>query len=559
MSEVAERPIPDADLKTPKKTPKKKPKGKLVKRIIGIAILLVVVGGIVFGLYSLFHEDEGDQAIMTGEVTRGSIESTVTGSGVAMPKTSDTITLSSSGKVMEVYVSDGDFVNEGDPLYTIDSEEAKDALDSAQDSLDNYQEQLDAIYDSYADLTVTAPFAGKLLDVADIETGDDVGSGTVLCKLVDDKTMKLELYFSYAYESEITVGKSVEVSVPANMSVLTGTVQAVNHVNRVSSEGSELFSAVIVLDNPGTLSAEMGATAMMTASNGEVIYPYEAGKLAYNRSTDVITKTSGTASTVNLINYNDVSAGQVLLNMTAEDNDAEIASLKNSIKDAQDTLDKAKESLANFNAVAPMSGTVQSCSLVPGEEVESGRAAISIADTTVMTIEAKVDSIDITNVKPGMICNITQWGRDGETQYTGTVESVSMEGKYENGYSYFPAVIRVDNPDGAMMSGMYVDYDMTAAQSEDCLIVPVQSVRYTADGVACLLVQTDDPPENALDPESTGLEIPEGFVPVEVTVGLTDNFNAEITSGVEEGDVVFTQYMTAGGDSYNGGSAVMVG
>lgn len=548
MAEVAERPVPGAGLQKPKKGRNK----KLIKRIIAIVIALAIVVGIAFGLRSLFKEDTGVQEIMKGEVMRGSIESTVNGSGVSMPKSSKTITLSGSGRVMEVFVSDNDFVNEGDPLYTIDSADAKTAVENNRKSLENYQKQLNSIYDSYADLTVTAPFAGKLLETATIQVGDDIGSGTALAKLVDDKTLKLELYFSYAYENDISVGKTCEVSVPATMSILTGTVEKINYVSRVSPEGSKLFSVTITISNPGTLGADMGATATMTASNGEEILPYEAGSLKYNRTTDIVTKTSGTVSSVNLINYNDVSSGQVLLHMTAENDDDQIASLENSIKDAQEDLDKSEENLANFNAVAPMSGTVLSCSLVVGEEVESGRAAISIADTTVMSIEAKVDSMNVANVKPGMYCDIIQWGRDGELHYSGIVESVSLEGKYENGYSYFPAIIKVDNFDGTMMSGMYVDYNMVASQSTDCLIVPVQSVRYTAEGLACLLIETDTPPENALDPESTGLEIPEGFVPVEVTVGLTDNFNAEITSGVEEGAIVFTQYMSAGGNSYGG-------
>ncbi|MGI6029306.1 MAG: efflux RND transporter periplasmic adaptor subunit [Candidatus Heteroscillospira sp.] len=549
MSEVTERPVPGAGLATPKKARNK----KQIKRIISIAVLLAIVGGIAYGLYSLFHEEEGPQEIMTGEVMRGSIESTVTGSGVAMPLSSKTITLSGGGTVTEVFVSDGDFVNEGDPLYTIDSKDARKAVDEAKKTLENYQKQLDSIYESYADLTVTAPFAGKLLDTADIHVGDDVGGGTQLAKLVDDKTLKLELYFSYAYENEIKPGMTAEVSVPATMNVLTGTVETVNKVNRISPEGSRLFAVVISIANPGTLGADMGATATMTASNGERMLPYEAGKLTYNRTADIIAKASGEAASVNLLNYNDVSAGQVLLHLTADNNDDQIASLENSISDAQEALTKAEENLNNFNAVAPMSGTVQSCSLKVGEEVESGRVAISIADTTVMSVEAKVDSMNVGNMKPGMYCDIVQWGRDGEMHYGGTVESVSLEAKNENGYAYFPAVIKVENPDGTLMSGMYVDYNMVAAQSADCLVVPVQAVRYTATGEACLLVQTDEERENALDPESTGLEIPEGFVPLAVTVGLSDNFNAEITSGVNEMDIVFTQYMSAGGNSFNGG------
>ena len=557
MAEVTERPA--AEIGQGKK--KKKRDMKKIKRIIAIVVAVAIIGGIAYGLYSLFHEDKGEMQAMTGAVSIGSIESTVTGSGVAMPASSETITLSGRGVVAEVYVSDGDHVEAGDPLYAINSEEAQKAVDDAKESLDNYQEQLDAIYESYADLTVTAPFNGKLLEVADIKVGDDYSGGKI-ATIVDDTAMKLELYFSYAYESDITTGMSVDVSVPATMEVIKGTVQEVNYVDRISSEGSRLFSVVISIDNPGTLSADMGATATMTASTGETIYPYEAGKLAYSRTADVIAKTGGEVTAVNLMNYMDVTAGQVLLQMTGDDNDDRVASLENSIAEAQKNLDDAEKDLANFNAVAGMSGTVQSCTLTPGEEVESGRVAITIADTSVMTVEARIDSTSVSNVKPGMNCDIIQWGRDGEMHYTGTVESVSLEGKYENGYSYFPAVIKVDNPEGTMMSGMTVDYSMLAAQSTDCLIVPVQSVRYAIDGSAYLFVQSDMAGSDTLTADQIGIEIPEGFTPVPVTVGLTDTYNAEIVSGVNEGDVIFTQYISSSGDSYSnmgGGMVVAVG
>ena len=80
------------------------------------------------------------------------------------------------------------------------------------------------------------------------------------------------------------------------------------------------------------------------------------------------------------------------------------------MKTAQENLKKAQEALANYNAVAPISGTVISCTLVPGETVESGRVALTIADTTVITVEAMVDSMNVSYVKPGMACNITAWG-----------------------------------------------------------------------------------------------------------------------------------------------------
>ncbi len=541
----------------PKKRKKRK---KTLRIIITIAIVLVVLGGIAFLLYKLFNEAEADKEILTDSVQRGSIQSTVTGSGLTKAMDSASITLSSGGTVLEVFVQDGDMVFTGDPLYTIDSTEALAAVDDARKVVENYEKQLGAISEAYNHLAVTADFSGIILDAADIKVGDAVGVGTKIATLVDDSKMKLALYFNYAYKDDIKKGQAAVVSIPSTMSQLSGTVSDINYVRKITEEGSVLFQVVITLDNPGTLTSKMGATAVMTGALDEIIYPYDAGELTYNRSVDIVTKAAGKASTVNLLSFAPVNSGALLLKLDADDNDDQAAALENQLKDAREKLQKAQDNLNNFNAVSPMNGTVLSCSLVPGMQVQAGTVAINIADTAVMTVEAQIDQLNITYVKPGMMCQITQWGRNGQETFMGTVESVSLEGKYENGYSYYPAVIKVDNMTGTMMSGMYVDYSLVASQSDDCLLVPVQAVRYTESG-PCLFIQSETKPENALDAEALGMEVPEGFYPVPVTVGLSDNMSAEIIDGVEEGTVVFTQYMTDNGNSWDmgGGPVIMRG
>jgi multidrug efflux pump subunit AcrA (membrane-fusion protein) len=538
---------------------KRKKKKKAVRIIVTILIVLIVLAGIAFGLYKLFYEKEEDKQILTDIVQRGSISSTVTGSGVTKAMDSASITLSSGGTVLEVFVQEGDMVFAGDPLYTIDNTEALTAVDEARKVVENYEKQLQAIYDSAGNLTITADYSGTLIDTADIDIGDAVGAGQKIATLVDDSKMKLVLYFNYAYKDVISKGQAATVSIPSTMSQLSGTVSEINYVRKITPEGALLFQVVITMDNPGTLTADMGATAVLTSSSNETIYPYESGKLAYNRTTDILTKTPGKAAVVNLLGYSTVKSGDLLLKLDAEDNADEIAAIENQLKDAREKLVKAQENLNNFNAVSPLDGTVLFCGLTPGMQVQTGTLAINIADTTVMTVDAQIDQINITYVKPGMMCQITQWGRNGQEFFTGVVESVSLEGKFENGYSYYPAVIKVDNMTGTMMSGMYVDYSLVASQSDNTLLVPVQAVKYT-DGGTCLFIQTETKPENALDPEALGFEVPEGFYAVPVTVGLSDNSFAEIIEGAEEGTVVFTQYMTDNGSSWNGGGGpIMIG
>ncbi len=529
------------------------------KRIVTLVVILAICGGIAFGMYRLLHDEEPELTIWSDFVTRGSISSMVEGSGMTKAKNSATLTLASGGTVQEVFVTEGQQVTEGDPLYTVDSTDAQKAVDDAQDAVDDYQKQIDALGKSYADLTFTAPFTGKLLDAAELEVGEDIGSGTTLGTLVDDRTMKLSLYFSYVYENEFTVGKTATISVPSVMTPLTGKVETINKVRRVTPEGSTLFEVVFSIVNPGTLTAGMGATAYLTGASGEEVYPYEPGELEYNRSQELVTKAGGELQAVHLINYSDVSAGQVLVQMAGDDNDDQMAALNTSMRTAQENLKKAQDALANYNAVAPISGTVLTCGLVPGETVDAGFAAMTIADTTVITVEAQVDSMNVSYVQPGMECTITAWGQGGEMQYMGVVKSVSLEGNAENGLSTFPAVIEVDNYDGSLRSNDYVSYSMVASESSDCLLVPVQAVKYAATGDVCVFVRADEAPENALDSDELGLQIPEGFYAVPVTVGLSDRSSAEILEGLEEGQEVFIQYMTNEGNSWDTDMAMAMG
>jgi multidrug efflux pump subunit AcrA (membrane-fusion protein) len=148
-----------------------------------------------------------------------------------------------------------------------------------------------------------------------------------------------------------------------------------------------------------------------------------------------------------------------------------------------------------------------------------------------------------------MICNIIQWGRNGQQNYMGIIEYVSLQADNSSGIAVFPATVTVANPDGSLLTGMYVDYNLVAAQSDDCLIAPVQAVKYTEVGTV-VFVKADTPPENAIDVSQYALEVPEGAYAVPVEIGLSDDYGVEIISGVEEGAEVFTQYMKTSADSY---------
>jgi multidrug efflux pump subunit AcrA (membrane-fusion protein) len=295
----------------------------------------------------------------------------------------------------------------------------------------------------------------------------------------------------------------------------------------------------------------MTASATLEGDGGSEIYPYESGTLKYSRSLNLVAEAQGACIAADLVNYSVVEEGRVLLTLDSDVYDEQLLSYDAQLETAQTALEKARKSLEDYRAVAPMSGTVLSCSLEEGKTAAAGTVAVNIADTSTMIVEAQVDSINVSYVKPGMSCDIIQWGRNGEMHYSGVVDYVSLEADNSSGISLFPAKITVQNPDGSLLTSMYVEYRLVAAQSENCLIAPVQAVKYT-EGGTCVFLKADAKPENALDSEGLGIEVPEGFYAVPVEIGLSDDYGVEILSGVKEGDTVFTQYMKTNADSFTG-------
>ena len=545
------------------KAPKGKKNPKKVKRLIigGAAAIVLVVGGVVLYRF-LTKQNDTNSEIQSQPVEIGSIQSTVSGSGTATAKESAAITLTAGGTVREVYVTSGDTVTAGQPLYTIFSQDAQNLVDTAKENLNKLNKDMADLQDEAANLTVRAPFAGKLQDVQAFESDQDVSKGATVATLVNDKKLKLSLYFSYAYENEIKVGQSVEVSIPAVMRTFTGSVEKINKVSYVSPEGAVHFEAVIAFDNPGTLTAGMDASAVLTTKDGTQIYPYQNGKTEFYETRTITAKASGPVSGKgNLLNYANVSAGEALLYLGSSTIDSDIRAKQEEISNAQDKLAEAQKGLDNFNAVSPIDGTVTSCTLVEGNDVKSGDTVITISNTSVMVVEITVDDRNISFVQPGMNVNLTDWNNN---TYMGTVTSINMAGATsQNGMTNYPVTLTVDNYDGSMISGMWLDYSFVASQSDDCMMVPMQSVKYVSDAngdtYSVVFIQADSKPDNTVEldiPETQPGEMPsypteaDGFYPVPVETGLSDTYNIEITSGLNGDETVFVQYYNANQMNY---------
>lgn len=563
----------------------------LPRRILPLTLAAAVLAAGGFGAVRLLGGGGGGEQIVTDLVTRDTIQSTVKGSGAASARESVSLNPPVSATVLALHVKEGDRVEKGTVLYELDPAEAQKAteeakkslteaekgvtaaaerLQAAQKQLSETEEEYQKLLASKADLTVTAPFDGKLVEAASLLPDAEITAGQKIATLVSSNRLKLSLYYSYAYLDQLRVGQEAAVSIPAVMASVPGKISEINKVEFVTPEGSKCFEVVVALDNPGTLTEGMAASAGLTVG-GQAVYPYQNGKLAYQETREVTAKVPGPLKTSFLHNHAPVKKGQAILVLGPDELDKQLEekresvtsaresvdSARTAVESAQETLasarDKVKKALeqeADMAVKAPITGTVLTCLLEQGEKADAGQLGILLADTSVMRIDIQVDERNVSRVKTGMTCTITQTGLGGEENtFEGTVESVSLTGKSENGVSFFPAVVKVDNGDGAMLNGMSIEYELVLAQSEDCLVVPAQAVQYTEQG-SCLFVKADRRPDNAVD-LGDGVEIPRGFYAVPVETGLSNSAQVEIKSGVEEGMEVFTQKLVESGSSFD--------
>lgn len=535
-------------------------------RPVRIGLTVLILAALVAGAAYVVHrtgQSAEEDTVQTAVATRGYLETYVEGSGYTAAKTRAELGKDLKGKVLTVGAATGDTVTAGQVLLTVDPTEMRAELEDAQTALNEAQKGVNEANKTLSDLTVTAPFTGRLLPPGEvtsdtaggedtapaspeevkIQKGDEVDSGTVLGTLVDDTNMRLELYYSYAYIDKLKVGQSAVVSIPQTMGTVTGTVDQIDRIEKISDEGGRLFRATVTFRNPGTLKAGMDATATVTA-DGLNIAPTGSGKLAYSRETQLTTKASGTASAACAPSYQKFTAGQTILRLTSDDATAALQSAQQLVQSRQETVNELTQRIGQCTVVSPINGVVMSMNAVEGEDLTGETVPCVVADTQNIIVNADIAMSDVPSVQAGQPAFLSMYYGNDTLTFTGTVQSVALEANKDNNNQgsmpTFPAVISVDPVEGQPLRPDFsVDYRITTAQAEDCIMVPSSAVVNTADGVAVFAQPAEGQTFDNAQPIPEGAEVPEGFVLVPVEVGISDAENTEILSGLDEGTTVF--------------------
>jgi len=166
-----------------------------------------------------------------------------------------------------------------------------------------------------------------------------------------------------------------------------------------------------------------------------------------------------------------------------------------------------------------MKGTVLKVNVSEEEVVDRTTTLMTVADLESMEVVIAVDELDINKVKLGQQANITSDVYPNE-KFSGKVTKISMEGTNVSGVTTYDVTVKLDDRK-SLMSGMNVDVEILADRRENVLVVPIDAV-YKLKGQYVINVK-----------DSSGNK-----TEVNVELGLATKDKVEITSGLNEGDVI---------------------
>jgi len=491
---------------------------------IVLLALLLLGGGSYYAYHSVYlraQEPAEEPALSTAQVRRGDLVITASGSGTLVPAAEISIGFQSGGVLAEMRVEVGDKVEAGQLLARLDDADAQDQIAQAEISLrqaelnlEDLTEEVDpaglaaaqaSLSSAKADLTkLTSPPADQDLlaaqenlesakeALADLLAGPD--EDTLEAAQADLTLAEMSLRTAQAAYDKVAHREDVGATQQA-----MDLWQATTNHEKAQAEYDEIRqgpSADEIADARAKVAqAQAQLDALLEAPDPDEVAAAEAKVVQAQAQLD------------------ELLAG-------ASARDLEAAELN--VAQARLNLESAQRALSKTQLAAPAAGTIVSVDAQAGESVGTN-AIITLADLQEPQVQFWVEEADMASVAPGNAVNVVF---EALPDYTFPGEIVSID----------PMLVTVDGTPAVqsyasidlsaqpitLLSGMNADVEVVAGEALHALLVPLQALREIAPGqYAVFVVQ------------------PDGELAMRVVqVGLKDFVNAEILSGLQEGQIV---------------------
>ena len=498
-----------------------------------VPLVVVAAAGAVFLIGGGNKAASRDVTYAETTPVRQDVSNSLSGTGTLNPANTYTVKSLVDGKILTGGFEEGDKVEEGDVLYTIDSSDASTNLEKASIALQQAQRSYDKTVDRQY---VRAEVDGTVSSLK-VAKGDEVTSGQEVAVIRDSSKMLLNLLFPAADAANFSVGQSADVVLDGTFETLKGTITAVTGTDELSTGNLLVRTVTIRVNNAGGLTTAQAATASV---NG--VSSIASATFAYQAERTLTAQASGTVSAINVQEGGAVSKGDIIIELTGDELTESIQSASESLRSAEISMQNQQDNMSNYTITSPISGTIIEKDAKQGDALTSGSTLCVIYDLSYLEMVINVDELQIGALSVGQKVQLTADAVTDKT-YVGTVTRVSMKGSSSGGTTTYPITIRIDNTDG-LRPGMNANAEIVVAEANNALVVPNAAV---IRGGYVLVSKKSPSAANAVE----DMDAPDGYVYVKVETGVSDDSYTEIKSGLQEDDTVAYDTSSVSDDYYS--------
>lgn len=191
-------------------------------------------------------------------------------------------------------------------------------------------------------------------------------------------------------------------------------------------------------------------------------------------------------------------------------------------------VEAVRTELDRYVVKAPMAGTVVSISAAPGAVLDrDAPVLLELADYDLFNAVVAIAEVDLDALRDGGEAYVTTlYG--GERRWQGTLRKILPVPSSQDAMVSYRGIVELDNTDRGLISAMTAQAFFPLESAENVLVVPV----------AALMATSDDGEERRA---TVRVVSPDGGTEIrEIVVGAVDRVNAEVKSGLREGERVIT-------------------
>jgi HlyD family secretion protein len=502
--------------------------------IIGI-VLVLVAAGFVFYRVRASGRASTTTDLVTTTVRRGTLTATLSAAGTVRFGQSAVIDWQTSGQVGDVYAKLGNQVDADQELAALDPNKLSASIISAKQNLIDAKKALDDLLNSkvqQAQALQAVEDAQKALDGLQQTAAENASQAQLALAQAQqalDDAQKNRIKMNYPHTTDPLVIEKAHTDYLLAKQTYKEALKEYNKVDQKRLTNPERVQALSRL-----------VTAEKDMNTNLAIYNWY--QLGY--TDEDIAQADGelAVAQANLekaqADYDNLKNGTSqaaidLVEATLADAQREYERVKDGpsqddIDAAQAAVDAAQATLDQVHLLAPFAGMITEVDVNLGDLVSSGEQAFRLDDLSTVLVDVQVSEVDINALQIGQVVSLT-FDAIPNKEYTGKVTTVGVVGTGSQGVVNYPVTVQISDPDQSIKSGMTAAVSIVTAQHDNVLMVPNQTIRVTGQ-------------QRSVTVLFEGQQIP-----VQVTVGLTNETMSEVSGGqLREGDEVVISTSTAG-------------